>query len=95
MESRRLVVWIATGILGFPGPILCFDLLNCTALSWLYMRLNGFAVTVQCSVAPAREPPLQHPRGRAGYLIQTVPHLLWRVQLGLLFWCLQPGRSPG
>ena len=33
MTSRRLVVWISTGILGFQGATLAFDLLNCTALS--------------------------------------------------------------
>ena len=38
----RLVVWISTAILGFQGATLAFDLLNCTALSWLYVRLNGF-----------------------------------------------------
>ena len=41
MDSRRLVVWIATGILGFQGATLAFDLLNCTALSWLYVRMHG------------------------------------------------------
>ena len=42
MDSRRLVVWISTAILGFQGVTLAFDLLNCTALSWLYVRVNGF-----------------------------------------------------
>jgi len=28
MDSRRLVVWISTGILGFQGATLAFDLLN-------------------------------------------------------------------
>jgi hypothetical protein len=51
MESRRLVVWISTAILGFQGVTLAFDLLNCTALGWLYVRLNGFA--------PPPSPPLQ------------------------------------
>ena len=41
MDSRRLVVWISTGILGFQGAMLAFDLLNCTALSWLYVRMHG------------------------------------------------------
>jgi hypothetical protein len=41
MDSRRLVVWISTGILGFQGATLAFDLLNCTAISWLYVRMNG------------------------------------------------------
>ncbi len=43
MDSRRLVVWISTGLLGFQGAMLAFDLLNCTALSWLYVRTNGLA----------------------------------------------------
>ena len=50
MDSRRLVVWISTGILGFQGATLAFDLLNCTALSWLYVRLHGL---------PARSAPEQ------------------------------------
>ena len=41
MDSRRLVVWISTGILGFQGATLAFDLLNCTALNWLYVRMHG------------------------------------------------------
>ena len=41
MDSRRLVVWISTGILGFQGATLAFDLLNCTALGWLYVRMHG------------------------------------------------------
>ena len=41
MDSRRLVVWISTGILVFQGAALVVDLLNCTALSWLSVRVNG------------------------------------------------------
>jgi hypothetical protein len=41
IDSRRLVVLISTGILGFQGATLAFDLLNCTALSWLYVRMHG------------------------------------------------------
>ena len=44
MDSHRLVVWISTGILGFQGATLAFDLLNCTALSWLHVRMNGLPV---------------------------------------------------
>ena len=44
MDSRRLVVWISTGILGFQGATLAFDLLNCTAFSWLYVRTHGLPV---------------------------------------------------
>jgi hypothetical protein len=51
MESRRLVVWISAGILGFQGATLAFDLLNCTVLSWLFVRQHGLGVVV----APARE----------------------------------------
>ena len=35
MDSRRLVVWISTGILGFQGATLAFDLLNCTAMGYM------------------------------------------------------------
>ena len=49
MDSRRLVVWISTGILGFQGATLAFDLLNCTAMGWLYVRVNGLPALVQRS----------------------------------------------
>ena len=58
MESRRLVVWISTAILGFQGVTLAFDLLNCTALSWLYVRLNGFE--------PGPQQVVQQPGGMPG-----------------------------
>lgn len=35
MDCRRLVVWIATGILGFQGLTLGLGLLHCWVLSWL------------------------------------------------------------
>jgi hypothetical protein len=59
MDSRRLVVWISTGILGVQGATLAFDLLNCTALSWLYVRVNGL---------PALERRVAVPDGRSGLL---------------------------
>ena len=53
MDSRRLVVWISTGILGFQGATLAFDLLNCTAMGWLYVHLNGLpAKNRQIDAAP-------------------------------------------
>jgi hypothetical protein len=52
MDSRRLVVWISTGILGFQGATLAFDLLNCTALSWLYVRMNGLSAVERRLEAP-------------------------------------------
>ena len=41
MDSRRLVVWISTGILAFQGLTLSFDLLNCTAFSWIHLQQEG------------------------------------------------------
>ncbi|MBW0182072.1 MAG: hypothetical protein KXJ50_13495 [Vulcanococcus sp.] len=64
MDSRRLVVWISTGILGFQGATLAFDLLNCTALSWLYVRTNGLA---------ALERRVDEPAGRAGIADPDAP----------------------
>ena len=60
MDSRRLVVWISTGILGFQGATLAFDLLNCTALSWLYVRTNGLAA-------------MERPAGRHGVVNPDAP----------------------
>ncbi|MFN7228727.1 MAG: hypothetical protein ACK5UG_06700 [Synechococcaceae cyanobacterium] len=41
MDSRRLVVWISAGILGFQGTTLILDLANCTLLSWLAVQHHG------------------------------------------------------
>jgi len=38
------VVWISAGILGFQGATLAFDLLNCTVLSWLFVRQHGLGL---------------------------------------------------
>ncbi|MCP9783193.1 hypothetical protein KBY83_07630 [Cyanobium sp. WKJ7-Wakatipu] len=55
MDSRRLVVWISTGILGFQGATLAFDLLNCTAMGWLYVRMNGLPPQAQrIDAAPSK-----------------------------------------
>jgi hypothetical protein len=64
MDSRRLVVWISTGILGFQGATLAFDLLNCTALSWLYVRMNGL---------PALERRVDEPRRSSGVVDPDAP----------------------
>ncbi len=46
MDSRRLVVWISTGILVFQGSTLAFDLLNCSAMSWLVvLRQRGASIS--------------------------------------------------
>jgi len=55
MESRRLVVWISAGILGFQGATLAFDLLNCTVLSWLFVRQHGLGVEL---LRPGDGPPV-------------------------------------
>ncbi len=54
MEPRRLVVWIAAGILGFQGGTLALDLLNCTVLSWVYVRRHGVELI---STPPAAQAP--------------------------------------
>ncbi len=64
MDSRRLVVWISTGILGFQGATLAFDLLNCTALSWLYVRMNGL---------PAIERRVDEAKGTAAVVDRDAP----------------------
>jgi hypothetical protein len=64
MDSRRLVVWISTGILGFQGATLAFDLLNCTALSWLYVRMHGL---------PAVERRVDEGAGRGGVVDPDEP----------------------
>ena len=63
MESRRLVVWIAVGILGFQGGTLSLDLVNCSVLSWLYVRRHGLQLA---SPAPAtvQGPPGGDPEHR-------------------------------
>jgi hypothetical protein len=65
MDSRRLVVWIAAGILGFQGGTLVLDLLNCSVLSWLYVRRHGLELgspapaTAQKQPVGDREPQLR------------------------------------
>ena len=56
MEPRRLVVWIAAGILGFQGGTLALDLLNCTVLSWLYVRRYGLERVVPSTNLEQRPP---------------------------------------
>jgi hypothetical protein len=97
MESRRLVVWISTGILGFQGVTLCFDLLNCTALSWVYVRSVGFqaatsrlqqpAATQRASAPPsAATNPLgafcERPQGRIDAAVSQGLSILAGLALG-------------
>ncbi len=63
MESRRLVVWISAGILGFQGGTLVLDLLHCSVLSWLYLRRYGLELMV-----PA-ERVEQRPPERVGFVV--------------------------
>ena len=63
MESRRLVVWIAVGILGFQGGTLSLDLLNCSVLSWLYVRRHGLQLASPAP-ATAQGPPGGDPEQR-------------------------------
>ena len=56
MDSRRLVVWIAAGILGFQGGTLVLDLLNCSVLSWLYVRRLGLELSTPAPATAPRQP---------------------------------------
>ncbi|GDX77497.1 hypothetical protein LBMAG41_25760 [Cyanobium sp.] len=56
MDSRRLVVWIAAGILGFQGGTLVLDLLNCSVLSWLYVRRHGLELITPAPATAPRQP---------------------------------------
>jgi hypothetical protein len=55
MDSRRLVVWIAAGILGFQGGTLVLDLLNCSVLSWLYVRRHGLELSTRAPATAQRQ----------------------------------------
>jgi len=65
MDSRRLVVWIAAGILGFQGGTLVLDLLNCSVLSWLYVRRHGLELSAPAPATVQRQ-PVEKPLDRAG-----------------------------
>ena len=56
MESRRLVVWISAGILGFQGGTLVLDLIHCSVLSWLYLRRYGLELVVPAERVEQRPP---------------------------------------
>jgi hypothetical protein len=56
MDSRRLVVWIAAGILGFQGGTLVLDLLNCSVLSWLYVRRHGLELSTPAPATAQKQP---------------------------------------
>jgi hypothetical protein len=58
MGSRRLVVWISAGILGFQGGTLVLDLIHCSVLSWLYVRRYGLEL-----VAPSDRVEQKPPEG--------------------------------
>jgi hypothetical protein len=71
MDSRRLVVWIAAGILGFQGGTLVLDLLNCSVLSWLYVRRHGLELSTPAPATAPRQPvggalPQARDGGRGG-----------------------------
>ncbi len=46
MDSRRLVVWLSAGILGFQGGTLVLDLIHCSVLSWISVRRYGLEQVV-------------------------------------------------
>jgi len=57
MDSRRLVVWLSAGILGFQGGTLVLDLIHCSVLSWLYVRRHGLELVVSSGVSVEQRPP--------------------------------------
>jgi hypothetical protein len=65
MDSRRLVAWIAAGILGFQGGTLVLDLLNCSVLSWLYVRRHGLELSTPAPATPQKQ-PVGEPLPRVG-----------------------------
>jgi hypothetical protein len=65
MDSRRLVVWIAAGILGFQGGTLVLDLLNCSVLSWLYVRRHGLELSAPPAPATVQKQPVGGPLSTA------------------------------
>jgi hypothetical protein len=65
MVSRRLVVWISAGILGFQGGTLVLDLIHCSVLSWLYLRRYGLEL-VSTAEVQAGPPPGVAPIGPLG-----------------------------
>jgi hypothetical protein len=75
MESRRLVVWISAGILGFQGATLVFDLLNCTVLSWLFVQRHGFSLpsSTRSLTVPSAAQVLQPPEPSRLPVIQHDP----------------------
>ena len=56
MDSRRLVVWIEAGILGFQGGTLVLVLLNCSVLSWLHFRRHGLELSSPAPATAQRQP---------------------------------------
>jgi hypothetical protein len=49
MDSRRLVVWISAGILGFQGGTLVLYQIHSSVLSWLYLRRFGLELVSTAS----------------------------------------------
>ncbi len=76
MDIRRLVVWISAGILGFQGATLALDLLNCTALSWFYVRRYG--------LEEGAERPAKAAEGRrSGWCAEQTPRSGCNTGVGL------------
>jgi len=66
MESRRLVVWISAGILGFQGGTLVLDLIHCSVLSWLYLRRYGLELVLPAERVEQWPPEGVRPLGAGG-----------------------------
>lgn len=66
MESRRLVVWISAGTLGFQDGTLVLDLIHCSVLSWLYLRRYGLELVVPAERLEQKPPEGVREVGAAG-----------------------------
>jgi hypothetical protein len=79
MDSRRLVVWISAGILGFQGGTLVLDLIHCSVLSWLYLRRYGLELVSTAQVV--QPPPGVETNGLKGVGLEPTPDLGSRSHL--------------
>ena len=69
------MVWISAGILGFQGATLAFDLLNCTVLSWLFVRQHGLGLVRPDARGEEARPGTQQSEGLKGAWGQQEPSI--------------------
>jgi hypothetical protein len=86
MDSRRLVVWISAGILGFQGGTLLLDLGQCSLLTWLYVQRHGIERTAATTAAATPQDPTalfcDRPRSRIDTAVSQGLSILAGLALG-------------